>query len=330
MYQFPPLDNEKLFQDFICDLFNSTYGNESFQTFGRNGHKQKGIDVFSSKNQIVIQCKKKDIITRKEKDVINELKNEIEQEPLKSIRDGLKIEFQTFIIASTFKDNPELQEYCSIIKKKHEFQFDLKYLGWDTLLNKLENCNSVILKYFGSFNQTEYYELIEKQINHNIQLKLKFERDFPNGIHLLRVIIKKSINSDYPFAREFDLNEISSWFRVNIWGYYHNGIEIIISPNNYIIKDEEGFWDILSLKDKRRENYSDIRSILWIGQIPFSNIVNYDLSGDDIYSEPHIYCHFRNNGEPYENFEFLEKYEDEKSDEPSYWPLDISKRKKLK
>ncbi|MBK9716800.1 MAG: hypothetical protein IPO85_04665 [Saprospiraceae bacterium] len=329
MYQFIPLDNSDIFQDFICDLFNSTYNDQSFMTFGRNGHKQKGIDIISTKNQIVIQCKKKDIILRKERDIINELKKEIEKEPLKAVNEKLQISFQTFIIASTYKNNPELQEYCSIIKKKHNFNFDLQYYGWDTISKKLTSKSQLIKKYYGNFDLTEHYNLIEHSIKRNLELKRRFETDFKDGIHLQRVIIKKSLDNDYPYANENKSNEISSWFRVNLWNYYYNGIEIIVSPNCRIIKDEDGFWDILDFEDKRIEIFTEVRSILWIGQIPYSNIVDFDFKGDDIYNEPHIYCHFSNNDEPYENFEYLEKFEDESSKKPTYWPLDKSKRTKL-
>jgi len=328
MYQFLPLDNSEMFQNFICDLFDHIYQGQSFQTFGRNGHKQKGIDVFSSQHNIVIQCKKKDIINRKESDIINELKKEIEKEPKKAKSENLKIVFNQFIIATTYKDNPELQEYCSIIKQKHNWDFDLKYYGWDTISRHLENHPELMLKYYKKFNLSEYYINAEDQIKKNLQIKRSLEKDL-GRIKFKRVIIKRSTETDYPFADETPKGEISSWFRANLWNYYYNGIEIIVSPNHRIIKDDEGNWDILELGDEREEKYSNIKSILWIGQIPFSNIVEIDYEGDGIYNEPHIYCHFKNNGEPYENFEYLEKFEDESLEEPTFWPLNKSKRKKL-
>lgn len=329
MYQFLPLDNREIFQSFICDLFDHIYQGESFQTFGRNGHKQKGIDVFSSQHSVVIQCKKKDTINRKEKDLINELKNEIEAEPLKVIAEKLQIEFSQFIVASTYKDNPELQEHCSIIQKKHNFNFDLKYYGWDTISRKLENHPDLMSKYYGKFDLIGYYSKVENEIRSSLDIKRKLENNL-GKIKYRRVIIKRSTQTDYPEANETPKGQISSWFRVNLWDYYHNGIELIVSPNFRIIKDEEGNWDMLELGDQRQEAYSISKSILLIGQIPYSNIVDIDFEGDGIYNEPHLYCHFRNNGEPYENFEYLEKFEDESLEEPSYWPLDKSKRKKLK
>ncbi len=331
MYQFPPINDETIFQSFICDLFNSIYGNDSFHQFGRKGHNQKGIDIFSSKHKIVIQCKKKDIINRNEKVIISELFEDIENEPLKSLEKELKIKFDTFIIASTYKDHPTLQEHCSIIKSKHNFEFDLQYQGWDTLQSKITQHSSIINKYFKDFVITNTSSTIENQIKHNLDIKRRFEKDFPEGIHLQRAIIKNSLGSDYPNASRSISKNISSWFRVNLWGHYHNGIEILVSSISQIIKDSNGNWDILKLNDKRREEkHLNIKNILCIGKIPYSNIVDYDLKGDLIYNEPHIYCNFINDNEPYECFEYLEENKYEGLSKTIFSPLDETKRKKLK
>ena len=68
-YQLPPLKDERLFEEFTCDLFNFventlSYENIDFQTFGVKGQNQKGIDVFSAKTKTVIQCKLKSIKKR--------------------------------------------------------------------------------------------------------------------------------------------------------------------------------------------------------------------------------------------------------------------------
>ena len=72
-YQFPPLKDEKLFEELICDIFNhvestDSYRNTDFQLFGVKGQNQKGVDIISSNTRTVIQCKSKDI--RKSDDAI--------------------------------------------------------------------------------------------------------------------------------------------------------------------------------------------------------------------------------------------------------------------
>jgi len=38
-----------------------------------------------------------------------------------------------------------------------------------------------------------------------------------------------------------------------------------------------------------------------VGQINFTDIVSYDINGDEFYSCPHFFCRFKFNGTPFEN-----------------------------
>ena len=85
-YQLPPLKDEKLFEEFICDLFNvientNTYNNIDFQIFGVKGQNQKGIDVFSAVTKTVIQCKLKDI-SKKDETIRKSLIEDIDKDLL--------------------------------------------------------------------------------------------------------------------------------------------------------------------------------------------------------------------------------------------------------
>lgn len=59
LYQLPVPNNEDLFEDAICELFDNIEKTSTFKKFGRKGHNQKGIDIFSAEKNIAIQCKKK-------------------------------------------------------------------------------------------------------------------------------------------------------------------------------------------------------------------------------------------------------------------------------
>ena len=59
-----------------------------------------------------------------------------------------------------------------------------------------------------------------------------------------------------------------------------------------------------------------------IGRIPYQLISAYDLDGDEYYTEPHFYCSFVNNGEPYEEI----IYRGVGGDMVYDWPLDESLR----
>lgn len=77
-FQLPPLANEDIFEQFVCDLYNLEFPESSFQHFGKKGNNKNGIDIISTKRRIAIQCKKKEI-QRNNRRVLSELKAEFEE-----------------------------------------------------------------------------------------------------------------------------------------------------------------------------------------------------------------------------------------------------------
>jgi len=47
-FQYEPLDDEYVFEEFIRDLFNLMHQTQSFQLYKTKGAIQHGIDVFST------------------------------------------------------------------------------------------------------------------------------------------------------------------------------------------------------------------------------------------------------------------------------------------
>jgi tetratricopeptide (TPR) repeat protein len=156
MFQLPPLDNEDQFEDFICDLFNLEYDTDSFQRFGNRGHNQKGIDIFSAESQIVIQCKKKDI-KRKDSLLVNELINDIRKDVIKTQDENLRIPFKRFILTSTFKNHPDIQEFATVLKKENSYSFEIEYWGWNTIVDRAIKHRPLIEKYYPHFLRNETY-----------------------------------------------------------------------------------------------------------------------------------------------------------------------------
>ncbi|MBG6063191.1 hypothetical protein IWX83_003001 [Flavobacterium sp. CG_9.1] len=152
-YQLPPLKDDKIFEEFTCDLFNFlentlSYENIDFQTFGVKGQNQKGIDVFSAKTKTVIQCKLKSIDKKDDairKNLIQDINADLEK-----VKD-LKIDFERFIFVSTFRDDAQIQEYLNQIRKEQELAFHLYYWGWDTLTKNIERSEVLLHKYFPQF-----------------------------------------------------------------------------------------------------------------------------------------------------------------------------------
>jgi hypothetical protein len=97
---------------------------------------------------------------------------------------------------------------------------------------------------------------------------------------------------------------ISGWFKLEIWDFYHNGLEFIIG-SNYGVMDSEGHWSLIKYKQSFDETKYKLIEMLCLARIPFRNIVKVDLIGDEYYPQPHIYCRFADSGEPYEGFRYV-------------------------
>lgn len=152
-YQLPPLKDEKLFEYFVCDIFNfientDTYFNSDFQIFGVKGQKQKGIDILSLRNQTVIQCKLKD--TKQRSDSIRKTLIQDINTDLENVKE-LDFSFKRFIFASTFRDDTKIQEYLVKLQEEQNLPFSIYYWGWDTLCRHMEENGTLLEKYFPQF-----------------------------------------------------------------------------------------------------------------------------------------------------------------------------------
>lgn len=153
----------------------------------------------------------------------------------------------------------------------------------------------------------------ETEIKRNLALKKKMQRDFlkrgnerGDSRHSRRpydkfahseVIVHSLDDSTYP---DIDIGPgMSGWFKVELYNLYHNGLEAILGIDRGII-DKHGQWAaIASDQHFDRTRYQEVK--LWrLGRIPWRNIREYDLDGDEYYNGPHLYCRFADDGTPYE------------------------------
>jgi hypothetical protein len=134
-----------------------------------------------------------------------------------------------------------------------------------------------------------------------------------------KVIIRSLEDRTYPDV----LNEqpgISEWFRVELFDFYHNGLEVTIRLLPGIINDSCE-WKTVRHNEEFDETQFRRQNIILVGCIPFEYIRAYDLHGDEFYNEPHLYCAFANDGEPYEGFRYLAAGGKDEYD----WPLNPTK-----
>lgn len=96
---------------------------------------------------------------------------------------------------------------------------------------------------------------------------------------------------------------ISAWFRVGLMDVYHNGILVALRFGT-LTEGPDG-WRYTNYNE---DEEGDI-NVYMIGKIPFDYIEAVNIDGDEYYHYPHIFCHYGNNGEPYEEVVFCEENE---------------------
>jgi hypothetical protein len=100
---------------------------------------------------------------------------------------------------------------------------------------------------------------------------------------------------------------ISGWFLLEVLDFYHGGLECIIGMEVALIDTETRKWSFLSDHQNkfsfppRFSKEKVFRSV----RIPWRNILHYDMSGDQHYPQPHLYCAFADSGTPYDGEGFF-------------------------
>ena len=73
-------------------------------------------------------------------------------------------------------------------------------------------------------------------------------------------------------------------------------------------------WVSLDSREKASSFPPDhfwVAKVFKTGKIPWRNIRHFDLRGDEYYGCPHLYCHYADDGMPYEGFGYYFITEDD-------------------
>lgn len=153
----------------------------------------------------------------------------------------------------------------------------------------------------------------ESAITRNIALKKRMRDDFlkpigqrnpggpPNQNFVFSNLIVRSVDdSKYPEG-DYDSAIISSWFKVEVYNFYYNGLELILNIRQ-VARNADGRWG-LATEDFDASVHSGFRKLkaFVLGRVPFRFMVDYDMLGDEYYNQPHLFCRFANGGKPYES-----------------------------
>lgn len=315
MHQLAKIENATIFENLICDLLNNEYKTISFKKFGKQGHKQKGIDIFSVEHDVAVQCKKKDL-TRKESIIRRELCNDIEKDVQKIISQDLKINITMLIITSTNSDHPDIDEICEDIKTKYECNFEIIYWGWETIQDKILDFKILLNKYYPNFiikisdPEQQFYEIQS--------LKKRIQKDFSPWINYSlknrelnsQMMIRRFNDSNYPHNNLPNEFNTYNWYKAEFHQSFHNGLEFIIGIKNIVVLPNR-LW--------RFENYENDKElekvrVYTIARLNYAEILDYDIRGDEYDACPHIFCKFNFNGLPFEKI----YYEDVKMSYNTY------------
>ena len=307
-FQLPPMENSTDFEDLICDLFNLQNATESFKKFGKQGHKQKGIDIFSVELDTVIQCKKKDL-SRKQSLLKKELLNDIEEDVKKIMINDLRIKFNRLYIVTTFENHPDFDEYCEDIKEMYDCKFDITFWGWNTIQDLVLNNEKKKKKYYPQFRWTTANE--EESFLRNQALKNRIRRDFSDWLNYplknrkrkSKMLIRKFNDKSYPYRNEPNDFSEYDWYNAGLYQTYDKGLEFILSTHE-IISLPDNKWRFIKPGEKTNGNNFIVSKI---GKINYSEIIDYDIDGNEYDLHPHFYCKFLYSGTPYEEIYYVDK-----------------------
>ena len=184
-----------------------------------------------------------------------------------------------------------------------------KLIVWDkSILETMlyTDYQNLLFAYFGINLIKEHNNKI-KTIRRNVALKKKMHLDFLNNNsidnysvteHLkkpflkfgfTKMIIHSIYDKKYPYENTLLNNDYTGYFRVDIYDFYFNGL---------IVTD--GFVGVKLTQFKNGKKMSNKMKTLRLGYIPFENIIEYDMEGDEFYDNPHLYCEFINICDPFE------------------------------
>lgn len=147
MYQYYPLENEKLLEHLIRDILALEYTSYCpFDLYGNRGQGQHGNDIIGYNqfgHMILAQVKKKSLSRNKIKE---ELLNDLEKEVESIISHFHKDKIDIIFFATTHGRDKDIQDKA--VELTRQYGIKIIYWGWDTIEEKVSFSNEIQKKYF--------------------------------------------------------------------------------------------------------------------------------------------------------------------------------------
>lgn len=302
------------FEDFCLCLVYKLARWRKINHLGRLG-KDEGIDIEAEEEikegyirSWYIQCKR-----------YKTFKNSDVSSVIKKLQDYSKISDTLLLIVGCDVSAETIKYYE---KEAIKIGFKNPKLWTASILEAelFNNHHDLLFVFFGiDMNQEEHKK--EESIRRNLKLKKSLIRDITKKIDFSKsnwtcqdrfkddnIIVHSIDDKNYPEIDERDYG-ISSWFRVEIYDFYYNGIEVILNLEYAEILNDKTLKIIPY--SEYEDKFDNCIKLLRIGRIPFSMIVDYDPEGDEYYNETHFYCNYGINGQPYEKIIYREIIEED-------------------
>ena len=288
--------HDRRFEDLVTGLVYRLRNWVEFQPFGRSG-SDEGKDIWAverlvdgTEREWVIQCRRyqraaKAELTKAVDDVLDKSET-IPHVVLVAVACNVSKRAHkayTEYALSKGIEAPQLWMAATIEAKLYSDRPDLLLTYFDISILKEERRKETMVK-------------------KDISMKRRLQKVFPYDQEYTPEIIVHSIDDDeYPQAGAAPEGRISSWFKVEFCGHYHNGIEVYLAVHKAVI-DEKGNWAIVDDYNATvNETIYRSQNVFGIGRIPYRNIVEIDDLGDEYYGNaPHLYCKFADHDMPYE------------------------------
>lgn len=162
----PPPTNWQDFQFLVAEIARTKYDPDSVQEFGRQGQKQYGVDVYAtdySDRKIGIQCKETKV---------NGLSKKIIEEEISQAR-NFRPMLDVYIIATTQRQDNNIQQYVNQINDKKENRFKVQVWSWDYINQSINLAQKVMFSFYKSY--ADSFGIDEIKI-HLSALRLAFDR----------------------------------------------------------------------------------------------------------------------------------------------------------
>ena len=142
----------------------------------------------------------------------------------------------------------------------------------------------------------------EERIKHRQVVKAEIESKlrWPELDASPEIIVRDLARVDQYPDLDDSLRGASPWFKVEVLGLYHRGLEVVVELRELMVSGKKA-------REPSSEEPGAATTMIIAGRIPFDSIVAIDWSGDEYYQQPHLYCWFDQKDGPYEAIRLHEK-----------------------